>query len=80
MLRRIGDDIAAACSQFPAYQRPAGALVTLRGFSIAAGELTSNLKLKRNAIEDRHVAEINALYDMLAHSTDHSRCLVKEIA
>jgi long-chain acyl-CoA synthetase len=80
MLHRIGDDIAAACSQFPAYQRPAGALVSLRSFSIAAGELTSNLKLKRNAIEDRYATEINGLYDMLAHSTDHSRCLVKEIA
>jgi long-chain acyl-CoA synthetase len=79
-LRRIGDDLAAACAPFPAYQRPAGALVSLRSFSIAAGELTSNLKLRRNAIETLNEREIDALYAQLADSADHSRCLVKEIA
>lgn len=79
-LRRIGDDVAAACAPFPAYQRPAGALVCLRGFSIAAGELTSNLKLRRNAIETLNAREIDALYAQLADSTDHSRCLIQEIA
>lgn len=79
LLRAIGRDIVAACTRLPSYQRPAGALVTLRSFSIAAGELTSNLKLKRNAIEDKYSTEINALYEMLAHSTNHSPCLVQEI-
>lgn len=79
LLRAIGRDIVAACTRLPSYQRPAGALVSLRSFSIAAGELTSNLKLKRNAIEDKYSTEINALYEMLAHSTDHSPCLVQEI-
>jgi long-chain acyl-CoA synthetase len=80
LLKSIGRDIAAVCSALPSYQRPAGALLSQRGFSIAAGELTSNLKLKRNAIEDRYSSEINRLYDKLAHSTDHSRCLIQEIA
>ncbi|MGB9130128.1 MAG: hypothetical protein WCB97_10800 [Thiobacillus sp.] len=79
-LNTIAQDIAAACSSLPAYQRPAGALLTRRGFSIAAGELTSNLKLKRTVIEDGYSSEIDALYDQLAHSTDHSRCLIQEIA
>ncbi|MDO9467755.1 MAG: AMP-binding protein [Thiobacillus sp.] len=79
-LRRIADDIAAACAPFPAYQRPAGALVSLRGFSIAAGELTSNLKLRRNAIEALKKHELDALYAQLTQSTDHSRCLIQEIA
>lgn len=79
LLRAIGRDIVAACTRLPSYQRPAGALVTLRSFSITAGELTSNLKLKRNAIEDKYSTEIDALYEKLAHSTDHSPCLVQEI-
>jgi long-chain acyl-CoA synthetase len=79
-LNTIAQDIAAACSSLPAYQRPAGALLTRRGFSIAAGELTSNLKLKRTVIEDGYSSEIDALYDQLAHSIDHSRCLIQEIA
>ena len=79
-LNTIALDIAAACSSLPAYQRPAGVLLTRRGFSIAAGELTSNLKLKRTVIEDGYSSEIDALYDQLAHLTDHSRCLIQEIA
>lgn len=80
LLRTITQDIAAACSGLPSYQRPAGALLTRRGFSIAAGEITSNLKLKRDVIEDRYSPEIDRIYDMLARSTDHSSCLIQEIA
>ena len=79
LLQAIGRDVASACTQLPPYQRPAGALVTLRHFSIADGEMTSNLKLKRSVIEDKYSTEINALYEMLAHSSDHSRCLVQEV-
>jgi long-chain acyl-CoA synthetase len=79
-LNEIVEDIAAACNSLPAYQRPAGALLTRSAFIISAGELTSNLKLKRKVIEDKHSAEIDALYEQLAHSTDHSRCLIQEIA
>lgn len=80
LLSAISQEIVAACSGLPSYQRPAGAMLTQRGFSIAAGELTSNLKLKRNAIEDRYTSEIEKLYDKLARSTDHTRCLIQEIA
>lgn len=78
--RTITQDIAAACSGLPSYQRPAGALITQRSLTVAAGEMTSNLKLKRDVIEDRYSPEIDRLYDMLARSTDHSSCLIQEIA
>jgi len=80
LLAAVGRDIAAACAALPAYQRPAGALLTRRGFSIAGGELTSNLKLRRGAIEDQYRADIDALYHALARSTEHSQCLVQEVA
>lgn len=75
----IGRDVAALCLPLPAYQRPAGALVVLRPFSVAKGELTSNLKLKRNVIEDQYLIEINTLYEKLAHSPNHAQCLVQEV-
>jgi long-chain acyl-CoA synthetase len=79
LLQAIGRDVMAACIHLPSNQRPAGALVTLRHFSIADGELTSNLKLRRSNIEDKYSTEINALYEKLAHSSDHSSCLVQEV-
>lgn len=80
LLQAIGRDVTAACIPLPSYQRPAGALVTLRLFSIASGELTGNLKLRRSVIEDKYTTEINALYEKLVHSSDHSRCVIQEIA
>lgn len=76
----IGHDLGKVCASLPLYQRPAGALVTRRAFSIAMGELTGNLKLKRSVIEDKYFNEINTLYEKLAHSPDHSQCLVQEVA
>jgi long-chain acyl-CoA synthetase len=78
-LQKIVADLEVACSSLPAYQRPAGALVIRSAFSISGGELTSNLKLKRNSIEEKFLANIDALYDALEHSTDHSHCLVQEV-
>jgi long-chain acyl-CoA synthetase len=78
-LATIGRDIEAACAELPANQRPAGALVTRHSFSVVGGELTSNLKLKRNVIEEKFSAEIGTLYDALARTTDHSRCLIQEV-
>lgn len=80
LLQAIGRDITTACTPLPAYLRPAGVLVTRRGFSIADGELTSNLKLKRNVIENKYHAAIDALYCKLARSLERSPCLVLEVA
>jgi len=77
-LASIGADALRVCESLPAYQRPAGVLVTRRGFSVAGGELTSNLKLKRSAIEEKFAAAINTLYADLTGAADHARCLVRE--
>lgn len=76
----IGHDLGKVCVSLPSYQRPAGALVMLCPFSIARGELTGNFKLKRGVIEDKYLNEINALYEKLTYSTDHSQCVVQEVA
>ena len=79
LLETIGREVATVCAALPAYQRPAGVLLTRRGFSITGGELTSNLKLRRNIIEDKYRANIETLYQALARSTQRSHCLVLEV-
>ncbi|MCU0898592.1 MAG: AMP-binding protein [Burkholderiales bacterium] len=54
--------IDAALSDVPAHARPAGLLVTTDPFSVAGGELTSNLKVRRKAVEAKHREAIEALF------------------
>lgn len=60
------DDVMQA---LPAYLRPAGFVLTRRPFGIASGELTANLKLRRDAVITRYRGELERLYhEMDAHS------------
>ncbi len=53
--------IADAVRRLPPVERPAGVLVLDRPFSMADGELTPNLKLRRAAIERRLAADLDRL-------------------
>lgn len=50
------------------YLRPAGLLVYRGAFTIDGGELTSNLKLRRKQIEQRHQGALDALFARLEGS------------
>jgi long-chain acyl-CoA synthetase len=76
---KVGHDAAQVCEELTAYQRPAGFLISRRGFSIADGELTSNLKLRRTAIEDRNRENLDALYAALAGAAGRDPGIVLEI-
>lgn len=52
------------------HERPGGYLIVERVLSIDAGELTPNLKLKRNAIAEAFEARINALYERIEAGGD----------
>lgn len=67
---RLRDDLRAALDALPAGARPQGFLLTTRPFSIEGGELTTNLKLRRDAIERRHAAELEALRERIAPETE----------
>ena len=54
--------LEAAAKALPAYQRPAGVLFSSRLLSIANGELTTNLKLRRRSIETTHAPLLQELY------------------
>ncbi len=47
------------------HERPSGVALLNRPFSIDAGELTSNLKVKRAAVERNHAALLQQLYEAI---------------
>ena len=77
-LKRIADDVTDICASLPEHDRPAGILVTQKLLTIAAGDLTSNLKLRRAPIETRFRAEFDALYAELAVGRINSSLLIRE--
>lgn len=58
--------VEAATAGLAAHERPAGALVRSTPFSVEAGELTVNLKLRRKAILARHSDDLARLYADIA--------------
>lgn len=58
-------ELAAASQLLSAYERPAGLLLTAQTLTIDAGELTSNLKLRRHVIASRRARAVQELYDHL---------------
>ena len=58
----IVSDVAAACADLPDYQRPGAVIVTTSPFSVAGGELTANLKIRRMPIEERFRVQIGEAY------------------
>jgi long-chain acyl-CoA synthetase len=58
------------------HERPAGVLLSDRAFSIDAGELTPNLKLRRGQIEQGRSAEIERLYRQLERQPADSAPLI----
>lgn len=60
--RRLRREVDAAVQKLPGYQRPAGLLITAQPLTIAGGEITANLKLRRHVIEARHRSALLGLY------------------
>lgn len=67
---RLRDDVTRALEAFPPGERPRGFLLTTRPLSIEGGELTTNLKLRRDAVERRHAADLEALRERITPATE----------
>jgi len=61
----IATQIDFVLADEPSYYRPDGLIVLRQSFSIDNGELTSNLKLRRNVIHDRYHSAAQSLYASL---------------
>jgi long-chain acyl-CoA synthetase len=65
---RLRLELAPLLELLPASNRPSGLLVTTRPFTVEGGELTANLKLRRQNIAARYAAEFDTLYRRLGEA------------
>ncbi len=63
--QKINADLARQSSWLAEYEQPRAFAVLPNGFSIAGGELTANLKLRRQFVGEKYKAIIDSLYDSL---------------
>jgi long-chain acyl-CoA synthetase len=61
-------ELAAVSGLLPAYERPAGFVLSAQPLTIDAGELTSNLKLRRHVIASRRAVAVQELDAHLDHA------------
>lgn len=62
---KVKTDLARCAGELPPHERPGGYLILANRFSIDAGELTSNLKIRRGKIEDRYHPWLEDLYSIV---------------
>jgi long-chain acyl-CoA synthetase len=65
LCERMRPQIWRMLDPIPDYKRPAGLIVTTRPFSVATGELTANLKLRRARIHSLYAEACDVLYELL---------------
>jgi long-subunit acyl-CoA synthetase (AMP-forming) len=68
--------VTRAVADLPKYEQPVGVALTLNPFTVEAGELTANLKLRRAHILDKYGACLDELYDLLENGEPNSRVIV----
>lgn len=61
-LDSLRKDIAKELALLPGHQRPAGIVITTDPFTIAGGELTANLKLRRKNVEQKYQIHLERIY------------------
>ncbi|MBK8015834.1 MAG: AMP-binding protein [Betaproteobacteria bacterium] len=63
--RRLRVEVNERLCDLPEYQRVAGMILINRSPSVAEGEITTNLKLRRKAIESKYAQAMDDIYSML---------------
>lgn len=80
MAATVRADVAAALAGVPAYQRPAGLVLTTRAFTVADGLITPNLKVRRSNVEGTFADCIDELYRTIDRSKADPLTLARESA
>lgn len=79
MCKKIKADVKRETASLPAYQRPAALLATFDPFTVQGGELTSNLKLRRKSIEQKHLQYIERLFEDVEASKESTDMMVRTL-
>jgi len=75
----IKQDVAAVMQDIAAYQRPAGVLIVRQSLTIEGGELTTNLKLRRKALETKYEEALGRLFAAVERSKADDELVLHEI-
>lgn len=75
----IKKDVAAVMQDIAVYQRPAGVLITRQSLTIDGGELTTNLKLRRNVVETNYKEALGRLFDIVERRKADDELVIHEI-
>jgi long-chain acyl-CoA synthetase len=75
----IQKDVAAVMQDIAVYQRPAGVLITRQSLTIDGGELTTNLKLRRNVVETKYEAALGRLFAAVEQRKADDELVIHEI-
>lgn len=71
-------DVAAALKDLPSYLRPAGAVLTTAPLSVAGGQMTPNLKVRRQQVEADFASVLDELFAAIGRSAGAPICVAKE--
>ncbi len=75
-MRSIVAAVRRATRALTDYKRPAGVALLQHTFSSSGGELTANLKLRRQAVAQRYADHIDALYANIEHNEFDTDALI----
>ena len=76
-ISQLRSDVMSALSDLPSHQQLAGVLVVSSGaFSIAGGELTTNLKIRRAQVESKFGAAIEQLHRVIGRTVPSRASIV----
>lgn len=67
--RHLREQVKRACAHLPEYSRPADVVVVCAAFTPQGGELTANLKLRRDFVLEKHARQIEAIYQRVEKET-----------
>ncbi|MDD2336993.1 MAG: AMP-binding protein, partial [Geobacteraceae bacterium] len=75
-LDSIRTDLEEELAPLPQHQRPAGIVITTDPFTIAGGELTANLKLRRKNVEQKYQVYLERMYREMEKSGRNSELFI----
>ncbi len=71
-------DIAAVLDDLPGYLRPVGVVLTTAPFSVAGGQITPNLKVRRRQVEADFGSVLDELFTVIGQAAGAPVCIAKE--
>ena len=74
----VSADVRQASADLPPHERPGGVVLTTRAFTAAGGLVTTNLKVRRTAVQNAFAAHLEEIYLAAGTSSQAPVCLSRD--